>query len=162
MQKTPNIARTTVKSFETQQPQQMPRRTVEVTQTRHSPIYSRNLDKALKSILSENPRMRNSRGEETSRESVEEVTPSVEDEGGSSSAVPIAQGDGQTSSISMSSQQSRETTPTSSLGGQIVDIAPFTEFFQKEREAGKVSKDIRDEAIKILREWRTEWQVEDK
>ena len=162
MPNTPTIARPTVKSFETSQSQQIPRGTVEVTQTRHSPMYSRNLDKALKSILSENPRMRNSRGEETNRESVEEVTPSVEDEGGSSSAVAIAQGNGRTSSTSMSSQQSRETTPTSSLGGQIVDIAPFTEFFQKERETGKLSKEIRDEAIKILREWRTEWQVEDK
>ena len=158
----PTIPRPTIKSFDTPQSTQIPRGTVEAIQTRHSPMYSRNLDKALKSILSENPRLRRSRGEETNRESVEEVTPSAEDEGGSSSAVAIVQGNERTSSISMSSQQSRESTPSSSLGGQIIDVAPFIEFFQKERERGKVSTEIRSEAIKILSEWRSEWQVEDK
>ena len=130
----------------------------------HTPMYSRNLDKALKSILSENPRMRNNnRGEiNVGENNVGELTPSADDEA-SSSAVVVVQETGRTttSSISMSSH-SRETTPSSSLGGQIVDIAPFTEFFQKEREGGKVSKEVRDEAIKILREWRSEWYVEDK
>jgi hypothetical protein len=158
----PTIPRPTIKSFDIPHSSKIPRGTVEAIQSRHSPMYSRNLDKALKSILSESPRLRNSRGEETSRESVEEVTPSVEDEGGSSSAVVIAQGNGGTSSISLSSQQSRETTPSSSLGGQIVDIPPFIEFFQKEREAGGISKETRSEAVKMLQEWRSEWQAEDK
>jgi len=131
----------------------------------HTPMYSGNLDKALKSILSENPRMRNNnRGEINIGENINvgELTLSADDEA-SSSAVVVVQGTERmtTSSISMSSQ-SRETTPSSSLGGQIVDIAPFTEFFQKEREGGKVSKEVRDEALKILREWRSEWYVEDK
>jgi hypothetical protein len=131
----------------------------------NTPMYSRSLDKALKSILSENPRMRNNnRGEINVGENnnVVELTPSADDEASSSAAV-VAQETGRmtASSISMSSQ-SRETTPSSSLGGQIVDIAPFTEYFQKEREGGKVSKEIRDEALKILREWRSEWHVEDK
>jgi hypothetical protein len=141
---------------------QISRRMGEVVNT---PMHSRSLDKALKSILSENPRMRNNnRGEINVGENINvvELTPSADDEASSSAAV-VAQETGRmtASSISMSSQ-SRETTPSSSLDGQIVDIAPFTEYFQKEREGGKVSKEIRDEAIKILREWRSEWYVEDK
>jgi hypothetical protein len=92
---------------------------------------------------------------------------SADDEASSTTAVaPVQQGEGvngrtMTSSMSMSSH-SRETTPSSSLGGQAVDIAPFTEFFKKQREEGEVSKELRDEAMKILREWRSEWFVEDK
>jgi hypothetical protein len=135
-------------------------KSVQVVQTGQSPIYSRNLDKALKSILSESPRMRNSRGGgEPIGESIE-VTPSLDDEGSSSAMVPV-RGNGQTPSISMSSP-SRETTPSSSLGGHLVDIPPFIEFFEKEKERGKISREVRDEALKMLREWRSEWYAEDK
>jgi len=159
----PTIARRT-KSFERPQPPsplQIPRRVTDAVEPRHTPMYSRNLDKALKSILSENPRMRNPRvAAEIGGESVE-LTPSLDEEG-SSSAVVVVRENGPTSSISMSSQ-SRDTTPSSSLlGGRVVDVPPFIEFFQKERSGGRISKEVRDEAIKILREWRSEWYVEDK
>ena len=139
----------------------------------HSPMYSRNLDKALKSILSENPRMQrnSSAARAPDMNPGGELTPSADEEaessngGGNGAGMVVQEGNNgvtTTSSVSMSSQ-SRETTPSSSLGGhQIIDTAPFTEFFQKERESGKVSKEIREEAMKILREWRSEWYVEDK
>jgi len=156
----PTIGRRT-KSFEPPQPPQIPRKVADVVEPRHTPMYSRNLDKALKSILSENPRMRTSRGApEVSGESVE-LTSSVDEEGSSSAAVAVRE-NGPTSSISISSQ-SRETTPSSSmLGGPVVDVPPFIEFFQKERSGGKLSKEVRDEAVKILKEWRSEWYAEDK
>ena len=149
------------KSFELPQPPQIPRMVSDDVEPRHTPMYSRNLDKALKSILSENPRMRNSRGlAEVSGESVE-LTPSADEEGSSSAVVAVRE-NGPTSSISMSSQ-SRETTPSSSmLEGRVVDVPPFIQFFQKERSGGRISKEVRDEAVKILKEWRSEWFAEDK
>jgi hypothetical protein len=141
------------------QPPSIPQGTVEAVESRHFPMYGRNLNEALKSILSESPKRRDARGGgEVSAES-RDVTPSADEET-SPSAAAVVQANGHTSSISMSSH-SRETTPTSSLGGQI-DIAPFIEYFQKEREGGRVSKEVREEALKILREWRSEWYAEDK
>ena len=156
----PTISHRT-KSFEPPQTPQIPRMVTDAAEPRHAPMYSRNLDKALKSILSESPRMRNPRGAaEVSGESVE-LTSSVDEEGSSSAVVAVKE-NGPTSSISMSSQ-SRETTPSSSmLGGPVVDVPPFIEFFQKERNGGKISKEVRDEAVKILKEWRSEWYAEDK
>ena len=154
----PTVARRT-KSFEQPQLPQIPKRVENAAEPRHTPMYSRNLDKALKSILSESPRLRNPRGgADVGGESVE-LTPSVDED---SSFVVAARENGPTSSISMSSQ-SRETTPSSSmLGGRVVDVPPFIEFFQKERSDGRISKEVRDEAVKILREWRSEWYAEDK
>jgi hypothetical protein len=156
----PTISHRT-KSFEQPQPPQIPRRVTDAVEPRHAPMYSRNLDKALKSILSESPRMRNPRGPaEVSGESVE-LTSSLDEEGSSSAVVAVRE-NGPTSSISMSSQ-SRETTPSSSmLGEPVVDVPPFIEFFQKERNGGKISKEVRDEAVKILKEWRSEWYAQDK
>src|SRR5579871_3509086 len=51
--------------------------------TPHKPMYSRNLDKALKSILSESPRLARPRTEVEGIQDVIEVTPSVEEEGSS-------------------------------------------------------------------------------
>ena len=156
----PTISHRT-KSFEPPQPPQIPRRVIDAVEPRHAPMYSRNLDKALKSILSESPRLRNPRGPaEVGGESVE-LTSSVDEEGSSNAVVAVRE-NGPTSSISMSSQ-SRETTPSSSmLGGPVGDVPPFIEFFQKERSDGKISKEVRDEAVKILKEWRSEWYAEDK
>ena len=139
---------------------QIPRKPVETIQPRHSLIYSRNLDKALKSILSESPKMKNSKagGGDNIRQRIE-FTPSADDEASSSVIVP-GRGNGQASSVSFSSQ-SRETTP-SSLGVAIVDIPPIIRFFQKERENGRISKEVRAEALKMLREWHSEWYVVDK
>ena len=158
---TPPTAARRTKSFEQPQLPQIAKRIEYVAEPRHTPTYSRNLDKALKSILSESPRLRNPRdAADVGGESVE-LTPSV-DEDGSSSFVVAARENGPTSSISMSSQ-SRETTPSSSMfGGRVVDVPPFIEFFQKERNDGRISKEVRDEAVKILREWRSEWYAEDK
>src|SRR6202011_6001315 len=93
--------------------------TPESFDTGGAPMYSRNLDKALKSILSENPRSRGSRG----RISVE-IT-SAEEEVSSHSA-PGGQENRQTPSMSVSSQ-SRETTPASS---EVIEVPPFITFFQ--------------------------------
>ena len=136
------------------------RHTARATSSRSVPLYSRNLDKALKSILSESPRMRNARSTGDSSGDSIDVTPSADDEA-SSSGVAAVQINGRTSTTSMSSQ-SRETTPQSSLGGNVVAIPPFIEFFHKERESGKVSKEVRDEALKILLEWHSEWAAEEK
>lgn len=133
------------------------RHTAQATSPRPVSLYCRNLDKALKSILSESPRMRNGR---TTGDSSIDVTPSADDEA-SSSGVAAVQINGRTSTTSMSSQ-SRETTPQSSLGGNVVAMPPFIEFFHKERESGKVSKEVRDEALKILQEWHSEWAAEEK
>jgi hypothetical protein len=120
-------------------------------------MFSRNLDKALKSILSENPKLRNARGGGDTVATVD-VTPSVEDEI-SSTVVPVPE-NGRTSSTSLSSQ-SRENTPSSCTEG-IIDTPVFITRFQKERETGKVTAQMRDEAKELLREWRMEWQAEDK
>ena len=155
----PPILRHT-KSPDTTQPHQVPQRAMEAVQPRTVPTHGRNLDKALKSILSENPRIRSSRAVVEKNDESKDVSPSADDEA-SPSAVIVMHENGHTSSVSRSSQ-SRETTPSSNLGGQIVHIAPFIEFFQKERQAGKVSKEVRDEAYKMLREWHSEWLTEDK
>jgi hypothetical protein len=129
---------------------------------RQTPVYSRNLDKALKSILSESPRMRNSGGGEDIRVETVEVTPSADEEG-SSGIVVSARGKGRPSSLSISSQQSRETSPSSTLeSAALADIAPFIEFFKREKEQGGVSREVKDEAMKVLREWREEWMSEEK
>ena len=155
----PTIARR-IKHFKPPQPPQISQRVGDVVEPRHTPMYSRNLDKALKSILSENPRIRSSRTAGGSGENVE-LTPLADEEGSSSAAVAVRE-NGTTSSISMSSQ-SRETTPSSGLmGGHVVAVPPFIEFFQKERSAGRISGELRDEAVKILKEWRSEWYAEDK
>lgn len=128
---------------------------------RHKPIYSSNLDRALKSILSENPRSQRTRMEtETMREMIE-VTPSV-DEDATSTVVPDRTRHGRTSSLSMSSP-SRETTPSSSLATlTTIDIPPFITLFKQEREKGRVPVEIKQEALKMLRDWREEWCAEDK
>ena len=126
----------------------------------HRPIYSSNLDRALKSILAENPRSQRTRTEsETMREMIE-VTPSV-DEDATSTVIPDRSRHGRTSSLSMSSP-SRETTPSSSLATLTVDIPPFITLFKQERERGRVPAEIKQEALKILRNWREEWCAEDK
>jgi hypothetical protein len=108
-------------------------------------MYSRNLDKALKSILSENPKLRGTR-EETSEEtnSVQRLV--------------------STASVSSHSNNSRETTPSTLGGGSggSGEIPEFITFYQRQREAGKVKLEVREEAMKVLREWRQEWMVEDK
>jgi hypothetical protein len=129
---------------------------------RQGPVYTRNLDTALKNILSERPLMKNPHGGEHIGVETGEVTPSADEEGSSVTAV-APHGTGRPSSLSISSPQSRETSPSSTMGsGALVDVAPFIEFFKRERERGGVSTEVKDEAIKILREWRTEWLTEDK
>lgn len=151
------------KVFQPPLSQKIPDKVIRVLpQIRQTPVYSRNLDNALKSILSENPRMRNSGGGEDIGVETVEVTPSADEEG-SSGIVVSARGKGRPSSLSISSQQSRETSPSSTLdSAALADIAPFTEFFQREKEQGGVSKEVKDEAMKVLREWREEWMSEEK
>jgi len=134
----------------------------------HKPMYSRNLDKALKSILSESPRLARARKEMETMHDLIEVTPSADEDQGSNSIVPVASRDEHeprnTSSVSISSP-SRETSPSSTsmiAGSHIVDIPPFIALFEREREKGRVSKEIREEALKMLRDWRVEWLAEDK
>jgi hypothetical protein len=122
-----------------------------------SPMFSRNLDKALKSILSENPKLRNSQAGGNTVTSIE-VTPSVEDES-SSAAVPEPV-NGRTPSASLSSE-SREETPSSYTEG-IVETPAFITRYEKERDTGKISTQMRDEARELLREWGLQWQAEDK
>jgi hypothetical protein len=107
-------------------------------------MYSRNLDKALKSILSENPKLHASAREEHSEETA------------SSSVRQVVS----TASLS-SHNNSRETTP-SSLAGEAGETSAFIAFYEREREAGRVKAEVREEALKVLREWREEWIVEDK
>jgi len=151
------------KVFQPPLPQKIPDNVIRVLpHIRQSPVYSRNLDKALKSILTESPRMRNSRGGEDIGVEIVEVTPSADEEG-SSGIVVSAGGKGRPSSLSISSQQSRETSPSSTMeSAALADVAPFIEFFQREKEQGGVSKEVKDEAMKVLREWREEWVTEDK
>ena len=111
---------------------------------KHSPMYSRNLDKALKSILSENPKLHASAREEHSEETA------------SSSIRQVVS----TASLS-SHNNSRETTP-SSLAGEAGETSAFIAFYEREREAGRVKAEVREEALQVLREWREEWIVEDK
>ena len=144
-------------SLTTTPSQQRSTRTVGLQQSGRSPMFSRNLDKALKSILSENPKLRNSRGGGDTAATID-VTPSVDDDTGST-GVPVPE-NGRTSSISISSQ-SRENTPSSCTEG-IVDIPVFITLFEKERETGKVTAQMRDEAKELLQKWRMEWQAEDK
>src|SRR5437667_4613444 len=83
----PTIPRAT--SFDTTQSDKILRGTVEVTPARHSPMYSRNLDRALKSMLSETPPSRNLFRGGADVLSVEEsvaATPSLEDEADSGAA----------------------------------------------------------------------------
>lgn len=132
----------------------------------HVPMYSRNLDKALKSILSESPRLHKSREEGEKVESVVdegsvELGSADDERGGGNSATDGQRENGAVTSISVSSQ-SRETTPSSALGGQVVDIPPFIALYEKEREGGRVSKQIREKALEMLKEWRTDWLAEDK
>ena len=151
------------KVFEQPLPQKTPDNVIRVLPPiRRGPVYGRNLGKALKSILSESPRVSNRRGgEEVGVETVE-VTPWADEEA-SSGTVAVLRGNGRSSSLSISSQQSRETSPSSTLGSAaLADDAPFIEFFKREKEQGGVSKEVKDEAMKILREWRTEWLAEDK
>lgn len=144
-------------SFETTTSHQRSQQSSQTLPNGRAPMFSRNLDKALKSILSENPKSRNSRGETNTVASME-VTPFVEDET-SSIAVPVAE-NGRTPSASLSSQ-SRDNTPSSYTEG-IVETPIFITRFEKERETGNVSSQMRDEAKSLLREWRMEWQAEDK
>ena len=151
------------KVFQPPLSQKVPDNSIQVLpHIRQGSVYSRNLGRALKSILSERPRMSNPRGgEEVGVETVE-VTPPADEEG-SSGAVVVPRRNGRPSSLSTSSRQSRETSPSSTLGSSaLTDVAPFIEFFKKEKEQGGVSKEVKDEAMKILREWRTEWLGEDK
>jgi hypothetical protein len=138
----------------------------ERSESRNQSIYSRNLGNALKSILSESPRRRNSIGGDPQSRASIEVSPSVDEDrmlsAGATVTVAPHTSRGQTSSTSVSSP-SRETTPSSSLGGtSTVDIPPFIEFFQNECERGNVSPEVKEEALKMLHEWRTEWLSETK
>ena len=151
------------KVFEPPLPQKTPDSVIRVLpHIRRGPVYSRNLGKALKSILSESPSVSNTRGGEEVGVEMVEVTPWADEEV-SSSTVFVPRGNGRSSSLSISSQQSRESSPSSTLGSSaLADDAPFIEFFKREKELGGVSKEVKDEAMKILSEWRTEWLAEEK
>jgi hypothetical protein len=144
-------------SFQTTPSHQISQQSSQNQYTARSPMFSRNLDKALKSILSENPKLRNSQAGGTTVTSIE-VTPSVEDET-SSVVLPVPE-NGRTPSASLSSQ-SREETPSSYTEG-IVETPAFIIRYEKERETGKISAQMRDEAKELLREWGMEWKAEDK
>jgi hypothetical protein len=138
--------------------QSLSTRSFEGGEQRNTALHGRNLDKALKSILSQAPKMKNRKDVGKGMLESVDVTPLADDEASSSNVAGVPT-NGRTSSISISSS-SRDTTPSSSFGGH--DIAPFIEYFQKEADAGNHTKSVREEALKVLREWRSEWYQEDK
>ena len=136
----------------------------------HSPMYSRNLDKALKSILSEPPKQRpkdekendlesskefESTKELVTRESTKEGSSTEDGPGGvTSKEVTVTS----TASVSSHDVHSRETTP-SNIGEEVPD---FITFYEKEHEEGRITGDMREQALQVLRDWRQEWLMEDK
>jgi hypothetical protein len=128
----------------------------------HTPMYSRNLDKALKSILSEPPKQRpreeteNDLDSTRDLESVKEGSSTGDIAGGGMSKG----GDASISTGSVSSHDvhSRETTPSNH--GE--EIPEFITFYEKRREEGRITGDIREQALQVLRQWRQEWLGEDK
>jgi len=138
---------------------QTPRKSVGPGMSHHVTIHSSNLGKALKAILSENPRMKNAeRTNEVNGQSIQ-VPLSVDEE--SHNTIVVAGGSGSLPSVSVSSP-SRDTTPSSSTLAQLGDIHPFIQFIEQERGHGKLSQDLKAKAWKMLRDWQTEYSAEEK
>ena len=147
------------KSHESQKFSSTPGKTL-VSGTGHKlTIHSRNLGKALKAILSENPRMQKAeRASEVNRDTAQ-VSPSADEE--SPNTIIVAGGSGSPPSGSMSSP-SRDTTPSSTTLAQLGDIHPFIQFIEQERGRGTLSQDVKAKAWKILRDWQTEYSAEQR